>query len=68
MEESTCNSKNVPKKGTVGPRTERILGQKKTRSAQNRPDRGQSYIIKCKITKRFVQFEVRLIYYVYRSA
>ena len=31
---------------TVGPQTERILGQEKTRSVQNRSDRGQSYLQK----------------------
>ena len=54
--------------GTVGPRTERILGQEKTRSAQNRSDWGQAYIVKCKNTNKCVQFEVKLIYYMYRSA
>ena len=37
---------------TVGPRTERILGQEKTRSAQNRSDWGQAYLIKCKNRKK----------------
>ena len=53
---------------TVGPRTERILGREKTRSSQNRSDWGQAYIVKRKNAKICVQFEVRLIYYVYRSA
>ena len=53
---------------TVGPRTERILGQEKTRSAQNRSNWGQAYVVKCKDTKICVQSEVRLIYCLYRSA
>ena len=53
---------------TVGPRTERIWGQEKTRSAQNHSDWGQAYIVKRKYAKICVRFEVRLIYYVYRSA
>ena len=59
---------NQQNSSTVGPRTERILGQEKTRSAQNRSDWGQAYLVKCKNRKKCVQFEVRLIYYVYRSA
>ena len=31
---------------TVGPQTERILGKEKTRSAQNRSDRSQAYLVK----------------------
>ena len=54
--------------GTVGPQTERILGQEKTRSAQNRSNWGQAYVVKCKNTQKCVQFEVWLIYYVYCSA
>ena len=46
---------------TVGPRTERILGQEKTRSAQNRSDWGQGYVLKCKFKTKCVQLEVRAI-------
>ena len=46
---------------TVGPRTERILGQEKTRSAQNRSDWGQGFILECKYMKEIVQMEVRVI-------
>ena len=61
--ESDIISKNI-----VGSQTKCILGQEKTRSAQNRSDWGQAYVVKCKNTKKCVQFEVRLIYYVYCSA
>ena len=46
---------------TVGPRTERILGQEKIRSAQNRSDGGQGYVLKCKFKTKCVQLEVRAI-------
>ena len=36
---------------TVGPQTERILGQEKTRSAQNCSDWGQTYVVKCENKK-----------------
>ena len=59
---STINNLHILRKySTVGPRTERILGQEKTRSAQNRSDWGQAYVVKCKNTKKCVQFEFRLI-------